>query len=245
MAALSTFAGVIVIVVAALLRQDRGRSRQDFLTAIGFALYIALAIKLHIELTHWFPKTLDPVFLRYDKAIGFDPLYVMVVARQHPSILRLLEASYWLLSAMLGLAWVLEQNRVLRLAAFLGGMLCFAFYALFPAVGPVFYNWNAGFALLAPRNCMPSMHFTWSILMAWNAERVRWRVLFIIYSLLIAVATLAIGEHYLIDLLAAVPYTVVIQLGAASLHRSKKVQNVLIPLRAGETPVESDSAPGP
>jgi membrane-associated phospholipid phosphatase len=239
-AALSTFAGLIVIAAAGLVRQDRAHRRQDLLTAIGFALYIAAGIKLHLAIVHWFPKTLDPQFLHYDQTLGFQPLHVMALARQHPAVLAFLEASYWLLSGMLGLAWVVEQNRVLRLAAFLGGVFCFAFYMLLPAVGPVFYNWNAGIALNAPRNCMPSMHLTWAMLMAWNARRLPWRLLFGIYSLIMAAATLAIGQHYLIDLLAAVPYAILIQISAASLLHPKKVQAPPLSLGAAETSMRND-----
>jgi PAP2 superfamily protein len=239
-AALSTFGGLIVIVTAGLLRRERTSRHQDFFTAIGFALYIAAGIKLHLAIVHWFPKTLDPQFLHYDQALGFDPLRVMAAARQHPAVLGFLEASYWLLSTMLGLAWVVEQNRVLRLAAFLAGIFCFAFYMLLPAVGPVFYNWDAGFALNAPRNCMPSMHLSWAMLMAWNAKRLHWRLLFTIYALIMAAATLAIGQHYLIDLLAAVPYVVVIQIVAARLLHPNKIQAPVSPLRAPETWVQND-----
>lgn len=218
-AALSTFAGIIVIATAAVLRRDRQRRRQDFFTAIGFSLFIAVGIKLHIAFVHWFPRTMDPSFLRWDLALGVNPLHLMRVAGQHPRALYLLESAYWLLSAMLGLAWVVEQNPTLRLSAFIGGVACFAVYAFFPAVGPVFYNWSAGAALSAPRNCMPSMHLTWAILMAWNAHRRRWQMLFWFYAVTIAAATVAIGQHYVIDLLAAVPYSAVVEFAAVKLNR--------------------------
>ena len=84
------------------------------------------------------------------------------------------------------------------------------------------------------------MHLSWAMLMAWNAKRLHWRLLFTIYALIMAAATLAIGQHYLIDLLAAVPYVVVIQIVAARLLHPNKIQAPVSPLRAPETWVQND-----
>jgi membrane-associated phospholipid phosphatase len=59
----------------------------------------------------------------------------------------------------------------------------------------------------APRNAFPSFHLTWALvalLLTWRFGRPA-RIGFGLYALLIAAATLALGEHYLIDLVAALP----------------------------------------
>jgi membrane-associated phospholipid phosphatase len=58
---------------------------------------------------------------------------------------------------------------------------------------------------------MPSMHLTWALLIAINARSAVLRVGLWVYVVLIAAATLALREHYLVDLIAAVPYTIAVQ----------------------------------
>jgi membrane-associated phospholipid phosphatase len=124
----------------------------------------------------------------------------------------LLVLAYVALPAVIGLAWVLEQDLLMRRAVLLGGCLCFAFYALFPAVGPGQFDWVRQVPTpYAPDNCMPSMHLTWALLIAINARSLKLRVGLWIYAAVMVVATLALKEHYLIDLIAAVPYTFAVQ----------------------------------
>jgi len=54
-------------------------------------------------------------------------------------------------------------------------------------------------------------------LIAWNARTLPFRILLWAYAALTAVATIAVGEHYLIDLIAAIPYAAVIQLASSLL----------------------------
>ena len=82
------------------------------------------------------------------------------------------------------------------------------FYFLFPTVGPGHFDWANQMPMPhAPENCMPSMHLTWAFLIAMNLRSKPLRIVLWVYAVLIAVATLAPREHYLIDLIAALPYT--------------------------------------
>jgi hypothetical protein len=60
---------------------------------------------------------------------------------------------------------------------------------------------------------MPSMHFTWAALVAFNV-RGRWRVPFAAYAALMGLATVAGGEHYCVDVIAAVPFALAVQWAA-------------------------------
>jgi hypothetical protein len=96
-------------------------------------------------------------------------------------------------------------NRIERIRTcfilFLAGLCAVPFYILFPAVGPV--HIGEPFAM---RNCLPSMHVTWAILL-WRAAIPGWqRKAMAIFVPLTAISTLTTGEHYLIDILAAIPY---------------------------------------
>jgi len=111
--------------------------------------------------------------------------------------------------------------RTFLLTGVLGGLL----FHFLPAAGPVYAytaNWPgdppaivAGF--LAPLhlsgvrlNAIPSLHTAWGLLIFWRTRRndVLVRVaagLFLLFTLL---ATLGLGEHYVIDLVVAVPFVV-------------------------------------
>jgi hypothetical protein len=55
------------------------------------------------------------------------------------------------------------------------------------------------------------MHLTWALLIAINAHSGGLRLGLWVYVALMVVATLALREHYLVDLIAAVPSTLAIQ----------------------------------
>jgi len=110
----------------------------------------------------------------------------------------------------------------------LAGIVGIQAYRLLPACGPVYLLGSECFlgevpascATVAaadlrpvaldpsfPRNAMPSLHVAWALLVYWTINRSsRWRWLALAYFVLTALATLAGGEHYLVDLVAAVPF---------------------------------------
>ncbi len=65
----------------------------------------------------------------------------------------------------------------------------------------------------APRNAIPSLHMTWAILAFWNTRRgPEWlRVLTFVLLAGTVLATLGTGQHYLVDLIAAVPFALTVQ----------------------------------
>jgi hypothetical protein len=95
----------------------------------------------------------------------------------------------------------------------------YCLYLLFPACGPEYAF--AGFPavrpgmrvlhtlnLLAPPNCMPSLHTSTALLACWFCGRWRFaRTAALLNLLLTVLATLATGEHYLVDLVVAAPFT--------------------------------------
>lgn len=69
-------------------------------------------------------------------------------------------------------------------------------------------------------NGVPSLHFSTALLCAWFARRFRFgHCLGLLYLIATALATLGFGEHYLFDLVVAVPYSV----GVVSLARCLRV----------------------
>lgn len=61
------------------------------------------------------------------------------------------------------------------------------------------------------------MHFTWALLIALNSRSwLRWPLS--VYAGLIGISTIVLGQHYVVDLIAALPYTAAVQL-LAKAHR--------------------------
>ena len=203
--------GIILIIVVSIFRRDPERRRQDFIAAAMFVAYAIAGGLMQEAVYNLRPQTCDAKLLAIDRALHFDTLaFARLLAPYHLPIAFLMVA-YVFLPAVIGLAWVTERNETLRRVCVLGGCLVFAFYWLWPAVGPGNYNWTAGHALACPRNCVPSMHFGWALMLACNARGRALKVSLWCYALVIAVATMALGEHYLIDLIAAVPFVAGVQ----------------------------------
>lgn len=207
---------ILSIIVASALRTNRWRRRQDLVTAIAYLAFSAIGAQIQAAFT-LIGVTLDPALLRADRTLGFDPIRFAQAFAHHRFAMAALIFAYLALPVMIGVAWIAEQDSTARRAVILGGLLCFGFYAICPAVGPGHYDWTIHAADGWWRNCMPSMHLAWALLIAWNARSWRLRALLWPYVVIVTTATLATGEHYLVDLLAAIPYTVLIQWSASSI----------------------------
>lgn len=122
------------------------------------------------------------------------------------------------------------------LAMVLSSTLASIIYTILPASGPSFAFAGYPFVipviviphviyLTAAPNCFPSGHLTVALLAAvylwrWNAGRIFASV----HVLLTTLATLGLGEHYLIDLLAAIPFTVLLVYVSRWPFRQRKVE---------------------
>jgi hypothetical protein len=64
-----------------------------------------------------------------------------------------------------------------------------------------------------PRNAMPSLHFACALLLWWNAAALPrlWRTLAAVFLAMTFLGTIGFGEHYLVDLVVAVPFAMAMQ----------------------------------
>jgi hypothetical protein len=107
-----------------------------------------------------------------------------------------------------------------------------------------FWLFSVGYAILATPvplelhaalNAMPSFHMAWALLIFWYGLKCAWpvRIGGTVFAAFTVLATLGLGEHYLIDLVVAAPLTAAIDVLCAvsevSLHRSF---TVVAPFRA-------------
>lgn len=161
-----------------------------------------------------------PEFLWRGGWVGFQLIYETIMLMMAAVVLLHLRARSPRWSVALA---------ALLLAGGIGGML----YHLFPAAGPAFAF--PGFPALPPasavspaaapldvayvRNCMPSLHTAWALLIALNARGLArpFRCFAVLYFVATVLATLISGQHYLIDLVVAVPFALAMQSLAESL----------------------------
>jgi hypothetical protein len=133
----------------------------------------------------------------------------------------LLPASWIMCAAYLWHVGVYEAKRVL--AALLTALVLAApIYVLLPVSGPryAFSQFPNDpphdlaprvIALTTPPNGMPSVHMTIALLLLWYSRK--WKMGFVaggLYALCTVASTLGLGEHYVVDLLAAVPFALLI-----------------------------------
>jgi len=190
------------------------------------------------------PYRLDLYAFALDRCVGSPAFAVGRFVHSSPALFAVVCAAYALLPiALLVSFWATATFRpaetrsaalTLSLSAFLLP-LCYLLipisgpaYAFpsFPAlpVGPVLL---ASIPLTAAPNGMPSGHFAGALLICWFTRH--WaagRVASGVFLALTTLATLGLGEHYLIDLIAAVPYTYcILRLGRTTLvpsHRDRR-----------------------
>lgn len=183
------------------------------------------------------PRTLDLFLYKFDGSLGVQLSFVLGKLFVQWPWLRTISLMFYI-GLPIPLTLVFVRHLIRRGISALPVMITFLivgpvgvlFFNLFPAAGPV-HLFGAGFPfrpldseelrhlLLEPtrihalRNAIPSLHFTWVLLACWNSRGLSWRArgtafVFLFFTIL---ATLGSGEHYVIDLIVAVPFALTLQ----------------------------------
>lgn len=185
------------------------------------------------QLTVYHTKTFDILAYLIDNSYGIPASATLgELTWAHAGLHQLVGIIYGWLPAAVSTCYALnvragnrDAGNLLK-AALTGGAMAFVLYHFYPAAGPIYAfgqafpaslpapatlaSIPAGLAMPgAARNCMPSVHFVWAILAAAEARGLgrAWRASFVLFAVLTAFATIALGEHYVIDLVVAVPFT--------------------------------------
>ncbi len=174
------------------------------------------------------PLTMDPLFQAVDGQYGFHLSFLLGrILAGRPALWTLTATVYHALPAMAGLALAVDYRtpnsayRSFQMILSMGA-IGYGLYWFCPAAGPLFAfaaDWPSGLppaGSLSPmslpgvvRNCMPSLHFASALGCYWilrDARRI-YRAVAGVFLVGTFFATLALGEHYLIDLIVAVPFT--------------------------------------
>ena len=210
---------------------------------LGAAYSLNMASMLHA-------KTYDLYAYVFDGALGFQPSFLAGrVLKENPRLFPLVKLSYEgivLAMAALYAAFMSRREKpvweIIELL-FAPAMVGYAFFSVFPVCGPHYafpldyptaylpYGILHRLALepipvlpAFPRNGVPSLHMTWALLIWLNTRGLpRWmRWSAAILALATVFDTLATGEHYLFDLVVALPFTLWMQ---ACLVRSVGFRN--------------------
>jgi len=238
-----------VLCITMLIWPER-RDRAQLVLAAGLLVVIGQQISgVGQYFTTTEAMTFDHRAYLVDLSLGFNPVGVVLSAIEampgflNTSVMHLLHLTYATIMLMMALVVLLHLRNQstgwsLALAAFLlagaaGGTL----YHVFPAAGPVFAfatfpelplasALTPAPAILDPhyiRNCMPSLHVTLALLIVINTNGLSRtvRTFAIMFASSTIIATLALGQHYLIDLIVAAPFTSAIQAMARSIVSSK------------------------
>jgi hypothetical protein len=187
-----------------------------------------------------YPTTFDLNLFMFDGSLGFQPSFLLGRAMAGSALLRITALlAYVSLPFVMALIYALRLPKgterpswdmiTLFLLAGLGG---WALYNLVPATGPAYvfgmdFPWRSlPYSSLhrlsldripvngdIPRNAIPSLHMAWVVLLLWNTNGLsrRIRIFMVVYIALTVAATLGIGEHYLVDLVAGVPFALFVQ----------------------------------
>lgn len=196
--------GVIVLTFGAI----RGSriEKENLRIAATLPLFVVLVAFVNSQIAHLTPHTFDALLLKSDFGVGAA---VRRWTLAHPLLLVASDGFYVALppAAALVIAYTTggARTRLLR-ALCLAALLSMPCYFLMPAVGPVHIGQPSAW-----RNCMPSLHLTWASLLWLNARPVWLRWSAFAFVLITAFTTLATGEHYVLDLVAAVPFTWAVQ----------------------------------
>ncbi|MBV8051924.1 MAG: phosphatase PAP2 family protein [Acidobacteriaceae bacterium] len=211
------------------------------LAPAGALVFFVLSAQRALSLANLiYPKTYDLYLYLVDGSFGFQPSFLAGRAMAASSIFRIAALlTYVSLPFVMAMVYALRIPKnaerpswdliTLFLLAGVGG---WALYNLVPATGPGYiFKGSFPFRTLPysslrqllldpvavssdiPRNAIPSLHMAWVVLLYWNSKGLSraLRIFLACYTALTVFSTMGTGEHYFVDLVAAVPFALFVQ----------------------------------
>lgn len=231
-------------------RSDRSSTFRVLLPACVLTFMVFASMYSLNMASYLHAKTLDLYTFVFDGSLGFQPSFACgrILAAKvwlFPLVKVTYEGIVLAMAAFYAAFMPRRKKPVWELIEllFAAAMVGYLFFSVFPVTGPRYafpayfpgadlpYSILAGVRLeripvdwLIPRNGVPSLHFTWALLMWWNTRSLpRWaRATAFAFVLATAFDTLATGEHYLFDLIVAFPFSLWMQ---ASMIRTVSFRN--------------------
>ena len=212
--------------------EERAKNAK-LLSFFGLLVLYAFCAEIYLTITSVMqPVTYDTLMYAFDSTLGFQPSQILgkILRSGGKPLVIFGDLAYKSLAlfliAMYGMQIASSSRQPYNALKFLivSGTAALLVYHLFPVAGPR-YIFSAQYfpdnlpsvgemgldpliVQPAARNGMPSMHFGWALalwLMARFQSRITQRIYLVNLGLMIF-TTLGLGEHYLIDLVVAVPF---------------------------------------
>ena len=196
-----------------LTPKDRARA-ETMLSVSIFAQVVGCAIPPFLNwLATLTPVRYDSYAAKFDELLGSPDASLRMFTETHRGFYALLLDGYGLMipGVMIAFCYLLYVTSKTEALSFLSSVamsafLALPFYLVFPVSGP---HYSASLPT-APPNGVPSIHMATALLIFWALRKTRCAGLGLAFALLTMLATLGLGEHYLIDLILAVPYSALI-----------------------------------
>lgn len=223
-------AASIGVLTAQMARAQGRRARLSTLLAGTIVpTFVLLSFSSLVATVALHPGTKDGVLYAVDGMLGAQPSFAAGrLFAKLPSLRFVCEMVYMALPAGFAFIYAVQMRDdeppvadILHVFLWVGAA-GFITYHAFPVVGPV-YAFKGHYPNLPPegfqalsglsfRNCMPSLHTAWALLLWWYARPYTLTVRIIAGAALALtlLATLGFGWHYAIDLVVAVPFVTAI-----------------------------------
>ena len=237
--ACGSFLGLASLAVLACqtvrLRGPAQKEKLETLAAGSVFGYSALFIAFILDLTtRLHPQTYDWYLYAADAGFGIPVCaWIGELVGSRPLLLHACSLVYESLPLAVSLLYAYQRSGAKRLPvqvlpAFIGGgAAAYALYNVLPATGPR-YIFGAAFPDRMPavpaalhvvhvgdvaRNAVPSMHLACALMILWACRPLSpWvRAAAAAFQGLTILATIGYGEHYLVDLIAGVPYALALE----------------------------------
>jgi hypothetical protein len=194
--------------------------------------------------------SLDQILWNTSSAFGYREIALVSFFLRHPLANAIMRLAYTGIPTALVLAYLALPNstEIRRKYCIASGMvnLIVLCYRVCPAAGPLYLfgpkvPWAAHpipqphFVILpgVQLNCVPSGHTAWAIIMfyfAWRYCGPVAKIWMFIFLFLTCCGTLGLGEHYVVDLVVAVPFSLI--LIAVTEQRWRQAAICFVPLLA-------------
>lgn len=212
-------AGAFIIVASTCRLPDR--SKHAFV-ALGIILVSVVSLPLITVGTAPFAHTYDSFLFIADSYLRLRDLILARFMFGNPLVWRFEVAIYASLPLAVSITYAVERNLQMVVCLVLAGLLAPFFYIFFPAAGPrvafAGFPWShphPAWAVRAvsgrhPKNAFPSLHFAWVLILLLFARNKWLKCGLLAYAFFMAIATIGSGEHYGVDLIASVPYVMLV-----------------------------------
>ncbi|HEY6465994.1 MAG TPA: phosphatase PAP2 family protein [Candidatus Acidoferrales bacterium] len=231
-------ASFLVMLVRLVWEDSRRLLSYALATSFVFAASEYFATSFLEMTTKVYPKTLDVYLMMFDASLAhfqvsfaLGRLYVAHAWLHNVTLIAYIGLAIPIMTVYAGQLARYGKKALASLTAFvITGPIGLVFYNIFPAAGPrqlfgihfpfspIPYSILPNVILEAvkvpgPRNDMPSLHLTWTLLAWWYSRGLSRteRIVAFAFLSLTAFATLGTGEHWLVDLVVAFPFALMIQ----------------------------------